>query len=119
MSEPFEGGQPVGEGTGRHVVDAQPGFLVVANLERLHRNVVHDGCEGVQQHAGVVQCVAVAVQDVGQVADGYGVDDLKVGAEVELVVERLYGDTTEDGSSQDRTIWRWKPVTELGEEADQ
>jgi uncharacterized OB-fold protein len=56
---------------------------------------------------------------LGQVADGYGVDDLKVGAEVELVVERLYGDTTEDGSSQDRTIWRWKPVTELGEEADQ
>ena len=47
---------------------------------------------------------------LGQVADGYGVDDLKVGAEVELVVQELV-----DGES----IWRWKPVTELGEEADQ
>jgi uncharacterized protein len=47
---------------------------------------------------------------LGQVADGYGVKDLKVGAEVELVVEPLDGDLL---------IWRWKPVTELGEEADQ
>jgi uncharacterized OB-fold protein len=47
---------------------------------------------------------------LGQVADGYGVDDLKVGAEVELVVEPLDGELL---------IWRWKPVVELGEEADQ
>jgi uncharacterized OB-fold protein len=51
---------------------------------------------------------------LGQVAEGYGVDDLRVGAEVELVVETLYAD-----ESGDRTIWRWKPVTEMGEEADQ
>ena len=51
---------------------------------------------------------------LGQVADGYGVADLQVGAEVELVVETLYTDETGD-----RTIWRWKPVTEMGEEADQ
>jgi uncharacterized OB-fold protein len=51
---------------------------------------------------------------LGQVADGYGVADLKVGAEVELVVETLNQD--DDG---DLLIWRWKPVTELGEEADQ
>lgn len=51
---------------------------------------------------------------LGQVADGYGVGDLKVGAEVELVVETL--NQTDDG---DLLIWRWKPVTELGEEADQ
>ena len=37
-----------------------------------------------------------------------------VGAEVELVVETLYAD-----ESGERTIWRWKPVAELGEEADQ
>jgi uncharacterized protein len=42
---------------------------------------------------------------VGQVADGYGVSDLRVGAEVELVVETLYVD-----DSGERTIWRWKPV---------
>jgi uncharacterized OB-fold protein len=47
---------------------------------------------------------------LGQVADGYGVADLRVGAEAELVVEILH---------DDRSIWRWKPVVEMGEEADQ
>lgn len=42
---------------------------------------------------------------LGQVAAGFGVGDLRVGAEVELVVETLYSDETGD-----RTIWRWKPV---------
>jgi uncharacterized OB-fold protein len=51
---------------------------------------------------------------LGQVADGYGVADLRVGAEVEVVVERLYAD-----ESGDRLIYRWKPVVELGEEAEQ
>lgn len=51
---------------------------------------------------------------LGQVAEGYGVADLRVGAEAELVVESLYADETGD-----RTIWRWKPVVEIGEEADQ
>ena len=37
---------------------------------------------------------------LGQVADGYTVDDLTVGAAVELVVETLQGD---------ESIWRWKP----------
>jgi uncharacterized OB-fold protein len=51
---------------------------------------------------------------LGQVAEGYGVADLHVGAEAEVVVETLYTDETGE-----RTIWRWKPVTEMGEEADQ
>jgi uncharacterized OB-fold protein len=51
---------------------------------------------------------------LGQVAEGYAVADLRVGGEAELVVETLYADETGD-----RTIWRWKPVTEMGEEADQ
>lgn len=42
---------------------------------------------------------------LGQVADGYGVGDLTVGDEVELVVETLYTDETGD-----RTTWRWKPA---------
>jgi len=54
--------------------------------------------------------LAEGITVLGQVADGYGVKDLKVGAEVELVVEPL---------DDERSIWRWKPVTELGEEADQ
>jgi len=56
---------------------------------------------------------------LGQLAGGYGVRDVRVGTEVELVVETLHTDETGE-----RTIWRWKPVTtghlvELGEEADQ
>jgi uncharacterized protein len=56
---------------------------------------------------------------LGQVAAGYGVGDLQVGQEAELVVETLY--TDDDG---ERTIWRWLPsisgqVVEMGEEADQ
>lgn len=47
---------------------------------------------------------------LGQVADGYGAADLRVGAEVELVIEPL---------DDELLVWRWKPVTELGEEADQ
>jgi uncharacterized OB-fold protein len=43
---------------------------------------------------------------LGQVADGYGVTDLSVGAEVELVVETLYTD-----DSGERTIWKWQPVS--------
>ena len=42
---------------------------------------------------------------LGQVATGYGVADLEVGAEVELVVEPLYADETGV-----RTIWKWRPV---------
>ena len=50
---------------------------------------------------------------LGQVAEGYGVADLRVGAEAEVVVETLYTDETGD-----RLVWRFKPVAELGEEAD-
>jgi len=41
---------------------------------------------------------------LGQVAAGYGVQDLTVGAEVELVVE------AQDAAGE-TLIWRWKPVT--------
>ena len=48
---------------------------------------------------------------VGQVANGYGTTDLRVGQEVELVVEPEH--------ASEQLIYRWKPVVELGEEADQ
>lgn len=54
--------------------------------------------------------LAEGIVVLGQVADGFGVGDIKVGTEVELVVETLYTDETGD-----RTIWRWKPVVELAE----
>ncbi|TSE00990.1 benzoylsuccinyl-CoA thiolase [Skermania sp. ID1734] len=53
--------------------------------------------------------LAEGIVVLGQVADGYGVDDLHVGSEVELVIETLYTD-----DRGDRTIWRWKPVTTEG-----
>jgi uncharacterized OB-fold protein len=42
---------------------------------------------------------------LGQVADGYGVADLDVGTEVELVVEELYRD-----DETTYVVWKWKPL---------
>jgi hypothetical protein len=42
---------------------------------------------------------------LGQVAAGYGVDDLRVGADVELVVEPLY-----ELDGVEHLIYRWKPT---------
>ena len=53
-----------------------------------------------------VELEAEGIVVLGQVADGYGVDDLTVGAPVELVVEPLHVD--DEGAT--RSIWRWKPV---------
>ena len=53
-----------------------------------------------------VELEAEGLVVLGQVADGYGVADLRVGTEVELVVEPLY--TDDDGTT--RTTWRWRPV---------
>jgi len=41
---------------------------------------------------------------LGQVADGYGVDDLAVGTDVELVVEPLY-----EVDGVEHLIYRWRP----------
>jgi uncharacterized OB-fold protein len=49
---------------------------------------------------------------LGQLARGYGVTDVTVGSEVELVVETLYADDTGD-----RLIWRWRPVGATAREA--
>jgi len=45
---------------------------------------------------------------LGQVAKGYGVDDLRVGATVELVVEPLY-----ELDGVEHLMYRWKPVAEV------
>jgi uncharacterized OB-fold protein len=44
---------------------------------------------------------------LGQVAKGYGVDDLEVGAEVEVVVEPVY-----ELDGVEHLIYRWKPVAQ-------
>ncbi|MGQ0832932.1 MAG: Zn-ribbon domain-containing OB-fold protein [Microthrixaceae bacterium] len=53
-----------------------------------------------------VELAAEQVVILGQVAEGYGVEDLRVGSPVELVVEPLY---ELDGVSH--LIYRWKPIT--------
>lgn len=42
---------------------------------------------------------------LGQVVDGVDVDQLKVGMDVELVLETLYQD-----EEADKVVWKWKPV---------
>ena len=46
---------------------------------------------------------------MGQVVAGVSVDDLRVGQEVELVVDVLFSD-----DDTDHLIWKWKPVTDEG-----
>lgn len=50
---------------------------------------------------------------LGQVAQGYGVDDLAVGAAVVLVIEALY----EDDAGETRVTWRWKPTEQSMEQS--
>ena len=52
-----------------------------------------------------VELAAEQLVILGQVATGYGVDDLAVGASVELVVEPLY-----ELDGVPHLIYRWKPV---------
>jgi uncharacterized OB-fold protein len=42
---------------------------------------------------------------LGQVADGFTVDDLEVGQQVELVIEELFRD-----DDNDYLVYKWKPV---------
>jgi uncharacterized protein len=53
-----------------------------------------------------VELAEEAMVVLGQVAAGYGVEDLRVGDPVELVVEPLHVD--DDGV--EHLIWRWKPT---------
>ena len=53
-----------------------------------------------------VELAAERMVVLGQVAAGYGVADLAVGAPVELVVEPLY-----EIGGVEHLVWRWKPVT--------
>lgn len=42
---------------------------------------------------------------LGQVADGFGVDDISVGAPAELVIEELYND-----DAHSYVVWKWRPT---------
>ena len=65
------------------------------------------GEEGTAYEPFAIAAVELADEQIvilGQVADGFGVDDLAVGGQVELVVEPLY---EVDGVTH--LIYRWKP----------
>jgi uncharacterized OB-fold protein len=52
-----------------------------------------------------VELAAEKLVVMGQVTAGVTVDDLKVGDEVELVVDTLYAD-----EDSDYLVWKWQPV---------
>jgi len=52
-----------------------------------------------------VELAAERMVVLGQVADGYGVEDLAVGAPVELIVEELYSD-----DENCYVVWKWRPT---------
>jgi hypothetical protein len=53
-----------------------------------------------------VELAAEQMVILGQVADGYGIEDLAVGTTVEVVVETLYSD-----DEREYLVYRWKPVS--------
>ncbi|MDH3707782.1 MAG: OB-fold domain-containing protein [Acidimicrobiia bacterium] len=54
-----------------------------------------------------VELAAEKMVVLGQVADGWTVDDLEVGMEVELVIDTLYED-----DDHVYTVWKWRPTGE-------
>ena len=57
----------------------------------------------------VIAAVELAEEQMvvlGQVADGFGVDDLEVGQQVEIVIEDLFSD-----EEHDYVVWKWKPIS--------
>jgi hypothetical protein len=57
-----------------------------------------------------VELAAEKLVVMGQVVDGVTVDDLKVGDEVELVIDTLYSE-----DDHDYLVWKWQPVAASGE----
>jgi len=70
-----------------------------------------------------VELEAENIVVLGQVVDGYTVDDLQVGMEVELVLGALNsadsagagdGGDPGDGEAVEKIIWKWRPITSAG-----
>ena len=60
-----------------------------------------------------VELAAEQMVVMGQVVPGVDVDDLAVGAEVELVLDTLYED-----DEHEYLVWKWRPVDGAGESSD-
>ena len=68
------------------------------------------GAQVASSYAACASGVTALASARAQILAGFCDVALVVGAEAELVVENL---------DAEHSIWRWKPVTEMGEEADQ
>ncbi|MBX3312732.1 MAG: OB-fold domain-containing protein [Actinobacteria bacterium] len=64
-----------------------------------------DGAEHEPFCIAAVHLEAEGLTIMGQVVSGVGIDDLTVGAEMELVVDVLFSD-----DETDHLVWKWKPV---------
>ena len=56
---------------------------------------------------------------MGQVVAGVTVDDLRVGIEMELVLDTLYSEPDPDGAEGDTVeyvVWKWQPANSAGTE---
>lgn len=53
----------------------------------------------------VVELPKEKLMVMGQVSHGYELDKLKIGMEMELIVEKLY----DDQEGNENIIWKWKP----------
>lgn len=56
---------------------------------------------------------------MGQVVAGVTVDDLRVGMEMELVLDTLYSEPDPDGAEGDTVeyvVWKWQPANSAGTE---
>lgn len=65
-----------------------------------------------------VELAAEKIVVLGQLVPGVSVDDLRIGMEVELVIDTLFTTTSEDGSSEDQLVWKWSPVVAATAEAE-
>ncbi len=54
---------------------------------------------------------------LGQVVPGVSVDELRIGMEMELVVDTLLTETDAEGTQTEQVVWKWRPVSEAAAEA--
>jgi uncharacterized OB-fold protein len=47
---------------------------------------------------------------LGQIVPGVSVDELRIGQQVELVIDTLFTAPNADGEPVDEVIWKWRPV---------
>jgi hypothetical protein len=58
----------------------------------------------------VVELAKEKLMVMGQLANGYDSEQLKIGMEMELIVEPLF----KDNQGNDHLIWKWKPMARQG-----